>query len=587
MTMINPTSPARKFSWKRLVDVPVTDPEDARRRRLLNIVLVTIAILSLVLLLVTVIWHLLGIRGISRQELAYIGVASAVILLVTGGIYWLNRSMRVSGWLAALLFLLLLTAASIFSDSPHELAAGRSLFVWAIPIVLAAFLLRPWGSFVFTGIVMISMMILANLSQAQANPTAIVGFILLAGISWLSASNLEQALREVRAVNLNLDRLVQERTQALEDALIREHVAYGQLQATLESLRDGVIVFDRQGRILVANPPAAALFETRREVMTTRSILEWIGMRPLRPQDRGALLGMLTAESARPVSRQIRWGSRHLAIWVAPVYSAGTTERVGTIVVFQDITAEVEADRMKDMFLAMVSHELRTPINSILGYTDILLAGMRGELTEIQIETLQRIARNGQHLLELVSDLLDQAQIQAGTLKIAAEPFEIAQVLQEVRNACERSATDKGLVLVTHVEQGVPSQLVGDARRVRQIILNLVTNAIKFTEQGAVHVRVFAPNKAQWAIEVRDTGIGIPEDKLQGIFDPFYQVDSSPTRRVSGFGLGLAIVKNLVDLMGGTIKVRSRVGVGSVFTVTLPVKPPKRVRVREHPPEIA
>lgn len=584
--MKTPASPVRRFDWNRWLEVPVTDPEDARRRKLLNIVLVAIGCLSLVLLGIALGWYLLGIPGVSPREFGYITLTVGTVFAAIGGIYWLNRSARVSGWVAAISFLLLLTSLISLSDTPRELAAGRSLFVWTIPIVLAAFLLRPWGSFLFTGVATVFMLILANLSQAQANPTAIVGFVLLAGIAWLSASNLEQALREVRTINVNLDRLVKERTQALEDALIREHVAYGQLQATLESLRDGVIVFDRQGKIMVANPPAAALFEVRRELMTTRSVLELVGSRPLRPQDRGVLLGLLTSEAERPLNRQIRWGARYLAVWVAPVLSAGTTERIGTIAVFQDITAEVEAARMKDLFLAMVSHELRTPINSILGYTDILLAGMRGELTAEQTETLQRIARNGQHLLELVSDLIDQAQIQAGMVKIAAEPFELAPILQEVRTTCERTAADKDLAFVVHLEEGIPSPLFGDPRRVRQIILNLVTNAIKFTEKGAVHVRAFAPNKHHWAIEVRDTGIGIPEDKLPGIFDPFYQVDSALTRRASGFGLGLAIVKNLVDLMGSTIKVKSRVGVGSVFTVILPVKPPKKRR-RGRRPEIA
>lgn len=570
--------PQRRFDFNRLLEVPVTDPEEARRRKLLNIILSSVGVLAVLIALIGGVWYWLGAGGVTPTELAYLELSSLTIVVMTGVIYLLNRSRRVPGWVAAGVFLIFFCILASFSDTPRELSAGRSLFVWTIPIVLAAFLLRPWGSFLFTGLVTLEMLVLANYSQQQANPTAIIGFVLLAGVTWLAAHNLEQALREVRAVNVNLDRLVQERTQALEDALIREHVAFGQLQATLESLRDGVIVFDRQGKVVVANPPAAALFETRREAMLTRSILELVGSRPLRPQERGVLLGLLTAESEQALNRTLRWGSRHLAVWVAPVYSGGTTDRIGTILVLQDITAEVEAARMKDMFLAMVSHELRTPINSILGYTDILLAGMRGELSPEQVETLERIARNGQHLLELVSDLLDQAQIQAGTLKIAAEPFEIDAVLQEVRNACERSAENKGLALVIHREGNLPTPLLGDARRVRQIILNLVTNAIKFTEQGAVHVRVFAQDKTHWAVEVRDTGIGIPEDKLVGIFDPFYQVESSPTRRAGGFGLGLAIVKNLVDLMGGTIKVKSRVGVGSVFTVILPVKPPKKAR---------
>ncbi len=578
--MMRSSRPRRKFDLSRLLEVPVADPEDARRRKLLNIILSAVTILGFLLSLLTLVWYLSGIGGISQVELMYVGLSAVAILLMAGGIYLLNRSRKLPGWVAAFLFFLFFALLVSFSDTPAELSVGRSLFVWTIPIVLAAFLLRPWGSFLFTGLVIIEVTFLAGSVQLKPNPTAIVGFILLAGVSWLSASNLEQALREVRAVNVNLDRLVQERTQALEAALFRELVAFGQLQAALESLRDGVIVFDHQGKIMVANPAAARLFEMRRELMTSRSVLELIGGRPLRPQDRGALLGLLTAEAEQALNRRVRWGSRHLAVWVAPVYSAGTTERIGTIAVFQDITAEVEAARMKDLFLAMVSHELRTPINSILGYTDLLLAGIRGELTEEQAETLQRIARNGQHLLELVTDLIDQAQIQAGTLKITVEPFDIASVVQEVRNACERLATDKGLAFAVHVEDNIPKPLLGDARRVRQVILNLVTNAIKFTEQGAVHVRVFAPDKNHWTVEVRDTGIGIPADKLPGIFDPFYQADSSLTRRASGFGLGLAIVKSLVDLMGGTIKVKSREGVGSVFMVTLPVKPPKRSRRR-------
>jgi hypothetical protein len=217
-----------RINFNRLLDVPVTDPDDARRRKLLNIILMSVGMLSIILLIYTFIYFLTTNQpGVNQQDILIVFPSGFAILVSTILYYILNRSKKVPGWISSTLFLLFLCAIIAATDTPGELAAGRSLFVWTIPIVLAAFLLRPWGSFVFVGLVTGEMMILARLSGHQANPTAIIGFILIAGISWLAARGLEQALFEVRQVNINLDHLVQERTRDLEEALLRERVALG------------------------------------------------------------------------------------------------------------------------------------------------------------------------------------------------------------------------------------------------------------------------------------------------------------------------------------------------------------------------
>jgi len=239
-----------------------------------------------------------------------------------------------------------------------------------------------------------------------------------------------------------------------------------------------------------------------------------------------------------------------------------------------------ELDRLKSRFVSMVSHELRTPIGAIQGFTEMLQAEIFGPISDKQENALKRISVNTQQLLHIVSDLLDQARIEAGQLSLDFLPFNPVDLIDDMRSTMVVLAESKGLVLTADVSPDVPDKLYGDPKRLHQILVNLVNNAIKFTEEGGVHVRVYqsdGSSSAHWSIEVSDTGPGIPDKAQKYIFEPFRRVDDSNTREHLGVGLGLSIVQQLVDLMNGEIVLESEVGQGSTFTVTLPSFPKEEV----------
>jgi signal transduction histidine kinase len=230
----------------------------------------------------------------------------------------------------------------------------------------------------------------------------------------------------------------------------------------------------------------------------------------------------------------------------------------------------LEASAFKTRMLANVSHDLRTPLSSILGYTDILRLGMYGPLTDKQSQTLERIGINTNELLNFVNELLESASMDDGTLELTHELFAPADLLRSVEALVVGQAHRNGLGLFTDIDGKLPEKLVGDRRRLQHVLTNLVGNAIKFTESGAIHVRLIRTDDTHWSIAVRDTGAGILPEEQAHIFDAFWQADRSEQQ--SGVGLGLYIVKQLTVAMGGEIALESVPGQGSTFTVTLPLQ---------------
>lgn len=241
-----------------------------------------------------------------------------------------------------------------------------------------------------------------------------------------------------------------------------------------------------------------------------------------------------------------------------------------------------DATRMKSQFLATMSHELRTPLNAIIGYTEIIGAGMAGPINDEQRVYHERVLHNAEHLLKLINDILDLSKIEAGRTEIVRQPFHTQEWAKEVISQTRGLAEQKGLNFVTEVDSTLPPLLLGDAVRLKQIAINLLANAVKFTEKGQVGFTVKRQSQTTWAIIVSDTGIGIPPHMQELIFDEFRQVDGSPQREHGGSGLGLAIVRKLVMLMGGNIRLNSALDSGSTFTVTMPldnVQPAQEERV--------
>jgi signal transduction histidine kinase len=229
------------------------------------------------------------------------------------------------------------------------------------------------------------------------------------------------------------------------------------------------------------------------------------------------------------------------------------------------------ASRHKSEFLANMSHELRTPLNAIIGFSEVLAERMFGEVNEKQAEYLQDILDSGRHLLSLINDILDLSKVEAGRLELDLGRFHLPTALEQALTLVRERASRHGIALEVTVDERL-GEIVGDERKIRQVLLNLLSNAVKFTpEGGRVGVTATAADRLV-TIAVTDTGVGIAPEDQAAVFEEFRQVGRDGARKAEGTGLGLTLAKKLVELHGGQIGVRSRLGQGSTFTFTLPLR---------------
>ncbi|HSN22941.1 MAG TPA: histidine kinase dimerization/phospho-acceptor domain-containing protein, partial [Methylomicrobium sp.] len=459
--------------------VPTTDPDDTRRRRILNILVIFSGIFSLIVLIVSITVIVLGAEKWENVRLLVI----TDIFLMFGllATYLINTLW--SGRIAATIFLVFLTLIFSFSDTPEELTVGRSLFYFVVPIIMASILLVPWSSFVFSSISSIIISVIAASINSVPNIPAISGFFVIALVSWLSARSLEQALKELRTINANLDQVVTERTQALAESLKRERLEAGRNQAILNSIADGVVVFDRKWNAILANPALKSMLDLPIELIVNKNFRDIIEHPRLSPRSRGLLYAMMEHDT-QPPSFRIEWGRKTLSISAAQVYDNSNEGSInlGTVTVFRDFTREAEVEKLKSTFVAIVSHELRTPLNAILGYAEMFKESVYGPMNEKQINMAERIMKNTQRLLGLINDLLDQAQMEAGKLTVQMAPIKPAELLENVHGVMDQSVQEKGLRLTSEIEDNLPEIINGDAARLQQILVNLVNNSVKFTD---------------------------------------------------------------------------------------------------------
>ena len=345
-------------------------------------------------------------------------------------------------------------------------------------------------------------------------------------------------------------------------------------EALVEVSPVAVVVTDRDERITGWNPAATALFGYVPEEAIGRTINDLL-LADGRLADEGddVRREALASGKATRITKRSRKDGSLVPVEMLMAALAVDGEHTGYYAIYHDITellrAQEEAEALADAkstFLATMSHEIRTPMNAVIGMTGLLLDT---ELDSEQRGFAQVISSSGDALLHIIDDILDYSKIEAGRLELEQRPFVLRDCVEGALTIVAPRAVGKDVELACLIENDVPGFVVGDSTRLRQVLLNLLSNAVKFTERGEIVVTVGRPRAGWLALSVRDTGIGIPEDRMHRLFESFTQVDASTTRKYGGTGLGLAISLRLVELMGGTIDVESEPGVGTTFRVTI------------------
>jgi PAS domain S-box-containing protein len=347
----------------------------------------------------------------------------------------------------------------------------------------------------------------------------------------------------------------------------------------VEEMKEGMIVLDAENRVADINLSA--------ERMIGLSASQVVGKPASEILARWSDLVQRYSQST-DVMDEISVSRDGSLIWlelqISPLYDQ-RNRFLGRVIVMRDITARKEmehalsdalekareASRLKSQLLARVSHELRTPLGGILGFAELLHMNSFGQLDESQKSATGQIIESATYLDGIISELLDEAQLESDALILNHALFSLSHLAQRIKDNMSMRAHEKGLVFNTSLVPDLPASLYGDEQRVYQIIDNLVSNAIKFTSEGRVELDIDRPDTGHWAIRVSDTGPGIPEDAQSYIFDAFRLVNVAITNENRGAGLGLSITRKLVALMGGEIRLESKPGKGSAFTVILPI----------------
>lgn len=361
------------------------------------------------------------------------------------------------------------------------------------------------------------------------------------------------------------------------------------LQITLSSIGDAVIAADVNGIINFINPVAEKLTEWyKQEAMgqNIKNVFPIINEHSRKAVENPLDIALKKGQVSGLANDTILITRHKKEIYIddsaAPIKINGSIQ--GAILVFRDITnrkkmekslilAKKEADsanQAKSAFLTNMSHELRTPLNSIIGFTGIMLMGIPGEINAEQKKQLTMAKSSANHLLNLINDILDISKVESGKVDISVENFYINELVQEIAEGFKPLVNEKGIELVEEKFKKQP--INSDRKFIKQILLNLISNAVKFTDQGSVKIELSTSKKKHIDIRIIDTGIGIKAENQSKVFEKFKQIDMSSTKEYEGTGLGLYLSKELANLIGGKITVKSEYGKGSEFTLHLPLK---------------
>jgi PAS domain S-box-containing protein len=352
-------------------------------------------------------------------------------------------------------------------------------------------------------------------------------------------------------------------------------------RAVFDSIPDAVIVLDPNLRVAELNPASLRTFGLGTAPVVGQHFKlifgKWLAIDEADLQKNGFHKEVVIALNGPPA----KWYDLSVnTLYDNPNHIAGSLITLRDVTSFKEYEDElaialndaIRADGFKTQLLANVSHELRTPLGVILGYTDLLTRGSYGSVTEKQISILGRVKESSQYLDSLVAELIDQAQLDSGKLQLAITSFEPREVFGQVFNQLSVLAEAKELEFTRKIADDIPQSIIGDSQRLKQILVNLLANAVKFTESGSVNTQIYRVSETEWCMKVSDSGPGIPLEAMNVIFEPFRQLDHAARHIRKGYGLGLSISKQIVELMDGEIKVDSVLGSGTTFTVTLPLK---------------
>ncbi|GIW21254.1 MAG: hypothetical protein KatS3mg068_0261 [Candidatus Sericytochromatia bacterium] len=414
---------------------------------------------------------------------------------------------------------------------------------------------------------------------------------LLETMSEQASITLENARLYNRLEDIVLERTVEliESNKELQSQKEKLEILSNRLEAILDSIPDGIVVIDENNKILSYNKSFEDIINNifinkvgnllgisiDTELVCKNNITDF-NMKSLLKLIEN-IKNELKDNYKNPIDFQISNKENQILYYkvlMAPVKFISESKNLNTVIVFNNITKEKEIDKLKSDFIAVVSHELKTPVSAMIGFSTLLEDGIAGKLNEAQIDYLQKIQSQGQRLIRLINDLLDFSKLEAGQMQIYYDLVDLNEIALEIIETLRPLVDEKNMTIIYNIQNDIPPIKV-DSDKLKQILINLIGNAIKFTPEniGRIELNIskFSDNKILFY--VKDNGIGIPKKNISKLFDRFYQVDNSSTRKYGGTGLGLAIVKKLVEIHKGRIWVESEVGKGSTFFFVLPISP--------------